>query len=98
MAAYPTTSIEDSREAFKVFGSVPGVGKSLSVDLWELGMRSMDDLAKGDPEVMYEETKRLAGGSMDRCVLYVYRCAVAYAQNPEIDPELRKWWNWKDKR
>ena len=94
--AYPTTSIEDSREAFKVFESVPGVGKSLSVDLWELGMRSMNDLAKGDPEVMYYETRRLAGGQMDRCVLYVYRCAVAYAQNPDIDPELRKWWNWKD--
>jgi len=27
-----------------------------------------------------------AGGTMDRCVLYVYRCAVAYANNPDSIP------------
>ncbi len=79
----------------KVFGHLPGVGPSISQDLWDLGMRSVDDLAAGDPEVMFEETRRLAGGTMDRCVLYVYRCAVAFARNPDTDPELRKWWNWK---
>ncbi len=82
--------------AMSVFGHIPGVGKSLSVDLWELGLRSMDELAASDPEAMYEETKRQAGGTMDRCVLYVYRCAVAFAQDPNLPAELRKWWNWKD--
>ena len=79
-----------------VFGHLPGVGPSISQDLWYLGMRSIDDLAAGDPEAMFEETRRLAGGTMDRCVLYVYRCAVAVARDPEIDQRLRKWWNWKD--
>ena len=90
------TPTADEQMAFAVFGHVPGVGKSISVDLWELGMRSIEDLAKGDPDTMFEETRRLAGGSMDRCVLYVYRCAVAAAKNPDLDPALGKWWTWKD--
>ena len=37
----------------------------------------------------------MRGGYMDRCVLYVFRCAVYYARNEEHDPDLLKWWNWK---
>lgn len=33
---------------------------------------------------------------MDRCMLYVFRCAVYYASSEQHDPELLKWWNWKD--
>ena len=83
-------------EAHRIFGHIPGVGKSISLDLWNLGLRSVNDLSKNDPEEMFEETRRLAGGSMDKCILYVYRCAVAYARDPNLDPELKKWWNWKD--
>ncbi|NJM89920.1 MAG: hypothetical protein HC847_25010 [Hydrococcus sp. RU_2_2] len=40
---------------------------------------------------------RLRGQHIDRCVLYVFRCAVYYASNSVREPELLKWWNWKDK-
>jgi hypothetical protein len=30
-------------------------------------------------------------------VLYVFRCAVYYASHEVHDPELLKWWNWKDR-
>ena len=33
----------------------------------------------------------------DRCVLYVFRCAVYYAEHEERDAEKCKWWYWKDK-
>ncbi len=29
-------------------------------------------------------------------LLYVFRCAVYYATNKKHDPELLKWWNWKE--
>ncbi|MDP7028617.1 MAG: helix-hairpin-helix domain-containing protein [Phycisphaerales bacterium] len=70
----------------------------MAVDLWDLRMRSIEDVASGDPQAMYEETRRQAGGTMDRCVLYVYRCAVAVAADPDLKPELQKWWHWKDRR
>ncbi len=89
-------SASQARLAHKTFGHVPGVGKSIALDLWNLGMRTMDDLKAGDPNLMFETTKALAGGSMDRCILYVYRCAVAFARNPDLAPERCKWWYWKD--
>jgi hypothetical protein len=33
---------------------------------------------------------------VDRCMLYVFRCAVYYATNKKHDPKLLKWWNWKE--
>jgi hypothetical protein len=45
---------------------------------------------------MYDNLRVMRGGYMDRCVLYVFRCAVYYAGNSDHDPELLKWWNWKD--
>jgi len=33
---------------------------------------------------------------VDRCVLYVYRLAVYFAENETHEPEKLKWWNWKD--
>ncbi|NMB56563.1 pathogenicity locus, partial [Candidatus Beckwithbacteria bacterium] len=33
--------------------------------------------------------------TQDRCLLYVFRCAVYYAKGGR-DPEKLKWWNWKD--
>ncbi len=35
---------------------------------------------------------------LDRCVLYVFRCANYYAAHKRHDPELLKWWNWKDEK
>jgi hypothetical protein len=40
---------------------------------------------------------RFKASPVDRCVLYVFRCAVYYANNKTHDPELLKWWNWKDR-
>jgi hypothetical protein len=36
--------LDIEREAFSTFGHIPGVGKSISVDLWDLGLRSVQDL------------------------------------------------------
>ena len=33
----------------------------------------------------------------DPPALYVYRCAVYFAETPIPEPEKCKWWNWKDK-
>jgi len=53
-------------------------------------------LKKKNPETLYRRLERQAGEHMDRCVLYVFRCAVYYAETKRPNPELLKWWNWKD--
>lgn len=79
------------------FRSIPGVGESIAEDLWQLGLRSLADIRDEDPEVLYSRHCDQKGRSVDRCVLYVFRCAHYYASGTDHDPELLKWWNWKDK-
>lgn len=78
--------------------SIPGVGKSIAKDLNDLGIYGVEDLIGKDPEVLYELSCELQGMKIDRCLLYVFRCAVYYASNEKHDPDLLKWWNWKDKK
>jgi hypothetical protein len=75
---------------------IPGVGKAVALDLWNLGLRSVADLRGRDPEVLYVQLCDLAGTHIDRCMLYTLRCAVYYASNETYDSALLKWWNWKD--
>ena len=75
---------------------IPGVGRITALDLWNLGLRGIRDLRGRDPQELYAAQEALAGTHVDRCVLYVYRCAVYFAETPDPEPEKLKWWNWKD--
>jgi hypothetical protein len=75
---------------------IPGVGPSIASDLKMLGMRQVADLRGRDPQALYSTLCREMGQHVDRCVLYVFRCAVYFASESKHDPELLKWWNWKD--
>ena len=83
-------------DAYKELQIIPGIGKSLSKDLVDLGYRTADDLKDEDPDRMYQSLMELRGSHIDRCVLYVFRCAVYYASNSVHDQKLLKWWSWKD--
>jgi hypothetical protein len=75
---------------------IPGVGKKIAQELWNLGCRSVGDLKGADPEDLYRRLCIQQGTQVDRCALYVFRCAVYYASNDEHDPESLQWWHWKD--
>lgn len=84
------------KAALEELKTIPGVGNKISEELWRLGLRSVEDLDGRDPQELYEKLSIRQGMPVDRCVLYVLRCAVYYASNDTHDPELLKWWNWKD--
>ena len=75
---------------------IPGVGKKIAEELCDLGLRTVQDLRNRDPEELYFRLCVQKGMNVDRCMLYVFRCAVYYATNKKHDPELLKWWNWKE--
>jgi hypothetical protein len=77
--------------------SLPSIGSSLAQDLRDLGFRAPSDLHGQDPEKMFDDLCELRGERIDRCVLYSFRCAVYAATSNDDDPELAKWWNWKDR-
>jgi hypothetical protein len=76
---------------------IPGVGQSIALDLWDLGMHSIADLKNKNPEKLYQKHCTQVGMQVDRCLLYVFRCAVYYASHSRHKPELLLWWNWKDR-
>ena len=85
-------------QSIKQLMTIPSIGKSIALDLWNIGITSVDDLKAKDPEVLFDLSNRYAGMVQDRCLLYSFKCAVYYARTkPEDrDPEKLKWWNWKD--
>ncbi len=74
---------------------IPGVGKNMKEHFIALGYTNVESLLNADPEKMYEEDKKRHDGSLDRCVLYVYRLAVEFSKTR--DPKL-KWWDFKDEK
>lgn len=75
---------------------IPGVGKSIAQDLRDIGIHSVSDLKGKNPEELYDLSNHHAGVRQDRCLLYVFREAVYFAEGGR-DPDKLKWWNWKDK-
>ena len=84
-------------KTLKEFRTIPGVGKTIAQDFWDIGLRSLDDLKGADAQELYESLCAFQGVQVDRCMLYVFRCAIYFASTQNHDPELLKWWNWKDK-
>ena len=78
--------------------TIPGVGKNIAEDLRNIGINSVADLKGKNPEKLFELSNRYEGKIQDRCLLYVYREAVYFAENPNPKPEKLKWWNWKDEK
>ena len=88
------------KESIKELTTIPGVGKSIARYLFNIGIRRVADLANKNPDDLYHLSNQFAGCVQDRCLLYVFRCAVYFAQTPDYDRDREKlqWWNWKDKK
>lgn len=79
-----------------VFEVIPGVGPKIAGMLHELEFNTISDLRGENPEDLYNELMGRYGTHLGRCLLYVLRLAVYYAENDAHDPDCLKWWNWKD--
>jgi hypothetical protein len=86
----------NKQQVLKNFQTIPGVGKSIAEDLWDMGFWSVQEIKHKNPEKLYQDFCVLKGTKIDRCMLYVFRCAVYFASHTKHDPEKLKWWNWKD--
>ena len=69
---------------------IPGVGKQIAQDMRNIGIHSASQLKGQDPEKLYQKLCDFKASPVDRCMLYVLRCAVYYASNTEHHPDLLK--------
>lgn len=89
---------KNKASAIKELMQIPGVGKSIATDLYNINIKSIAALKNQSPEELYHLSNQYAGVVQDRCLLYVFRCAVYYATEKKHDTEKLKWWNWKEKK
>ena len=71
-----------------------GIGPAMLADFQVLGIHSVSELGRRDPQRMYDELCRHTGTRQDPCVLDTFRCAVAQARDPHLPPAQRQWWYW----
>ena len=74
------------------------IGPAMLRDFELLGVRTVAQLARRNPEKMYEKLCQVTGQTQDICCLDVFRAAVAQAKNPNLPVEQRLWWRWSRKR
>lgn len=91
-----TDPLAARRESLRELRTIPGIGPSLALDLYSLGIRRVADLKAKDPEKLYRDLERLTASKQERCVLYTFRCAVYFAETKRPRPEKLLWWNWQD--
>ncbi len=92
-----TKEVWQKKYRYKDLKTIPGVGKDMEQHFFDVGIHTIDDLKEANPEELYEKACIIKGCSIDKCVLYVFRLAVYYANNEVHEPEKLKWWYWKDK-
>lgn len=66
------------------------VGPSVAQDLYRLGVRSVKEPARQDPERLYARLCEHAGTRQDTCLLYTLRCAVYAARTTKPKTEFLK--------
>jgi len=74
------------------------VGPAMLRDFELLGVRTVSQLARRNPEKLYEKLCALTGQAQDICCLDVFRAAVEQAKNPKLPAEQCDWWHWSRKR
>lgn len=76
------------------FQDLFSVGPSIERDFQMMGIRSVAQLAKQNPQKMYDKMCKLTGQRQDPCVLDTFEAAVAQALNPRLPAEKCQWWYW----
>ncbi len=83
-----------ARDGERRLRDLAGVGKRTTEDFEALGVRSVAQLAKRNPQALYDKLCELKGVRVDPCCLDVFVCAVAQARNPHLPADQRNWWFW----
>jgi hypothetical protein len=74
------------------------IGPAMLRDFKMLGITGVAQLARRNPEKLYERLCQITGQAQDICCLDVFRAAVAQARNPHLPLDQRQWWYWSRMR
>jgi hypothetical protein len=98
VSAKTTIQKKDARPPGRQLGELISIGPAMLRDFELLGIRSVAELARQNPQRMYEKMERATGERQDPCVLDTFCAAVAQARNPRLAVEKCQWWWWSRRR
>lgn len=78
----------------RLLSDLASIGPAMLRDFDRLGVRSVAQLARSNPQSLYDKLSQLTGHRQDPCVLDTFTCAVAQARNPRLPAAQTKWWYW----
>jgi hypothetical protein len=70
------------------------VGPATIEDFRKLGITHVDQLKGRDPKKLYDKICHVTGQKHDICVLDVFQCAIAQAENPDLPAAHCNWFYW----
>lgn len=73
-------------------------GPAMLRDFELLGIQGVAQLARQNPQRLYERLCRKKGMRVDICCRDVFEAAIAQAKNPRLPAEQSQWWYWSRKR
>jgi nucleotidyltransferase/DNA polymerase involved in DNA repair len=71
-----------------------GIGPAMLRDFEVLGVETVEQLSKREPDELYQDLCRLTGKHHDICCLDVFTAAIKQARDPNLPVEQRNWWYW----
>ena len=77
---------QEKQTALRERQRIPSIGKACAYDLWNIGIRNIDDLKNKNPKELYEQLNFATGVRHDICMLYTFRCAVYFASTKNPQP------------
>lgn len=98
MSAKTEVRKKDARSTERRLGDLISIGPAMLRDFELLGVRSVAQLARQNPQRMYIQLERATGQRQDPCVLDTFCAAVAQARNPRLAAEKCQWWWWSKMR
>jgi hypothetical protein len=87
-------TIEDPR----ALDDLISIGPAMLRDFKLLGVNSVAELGRQNPEKLFAKLSRVTGQRQDICVLDTFRAGVAQARNPRLPAEQCRWWYWSRRR
>jgi nucleotidyltransferase/DNA polymerase involved in DNA repair len=92
------SSKKSSRVKERRLQDLISIGPAMLRDFAVLGIHSVAQLARTNPQAMYKKLCRLTGEQHDICCQDVFSAAVAQARDPLLPAEQCLWWYWSRKR
>lgn len=90
----PARGKASSAAACQRLEQIPNVGPATAADLRRLGVHHPSDLARADPDELFERLCRLTGQRHDPCVLDTFHAAVDFMRGAPPRP----WWSYTARR